>query len=40
MPEPFAQEKTEKMTTRKWTITLVGLAALLVVAAVLTRELR
>ena len=28
------------MTTRKWTITLVGLVVLLVVAAVLTRELR
>jgi hypothetical protein len=39
-PEPFAQKETEKMTTRKWIIILVGLAALLVVAAVLTRELR
>ena len=36
MPEPFAQKETEKMTTRKWTIILVGLAALLVAAVVLT----
>ena len=39
MPELFAQEKTERMTTRKWTIILVGLVVL-VVAAVLIRELR
>lgn len=39
MPVHFAQGQTEKMTTRKWTLVGVGLVALLVVAAVLTREL-